>query len=75
MKKFLRRIIHNRKKIFKTLVIVGLAVVSFVVAHKLGNAERGYNAIGGEIFVPLLVIFGVKIREFIKLPLEALNEN
>lgn len=68
MKKVLRYIVHNRKNIIKNLAIVGIAVGAFLIAHKLGTAERGYNAIGGEIFVPLLVIFAKDIWETITEP-------
>ncbi len=50
------------KKIFKYIgygVLLGtVALVAFEIAHELATMERGYDAIGGEIFVPFLVLFG-----------------
>jgi hypothetical protein len=71
MKRF---IVHNRKKIVKGLLIGALAVVSFAVAHKLGTMERGYDAIGGELLVPLLVIFGKDIFKMFTEPFEVVKE-
>lgn len=71
MKKF----IHNRKNIVKTLAILGVAVGAYVLAHKAGTAERGYKAIGGEIFIPLLIIFAEDIWEIIKAPFKAVQND
>lgn len=53
------------KKIFKYIVygvLLGtVALVAFEIAHDLATMERGYEAIGGEIFVPFLVLFGKDI--------------
>ena len=68
MKKVIRCIIHNRKIIFEKIALFVLAVIAFELAHKSGTAQRGYEAIGGEIFVPLLVIFAPQIWEIIKAP-------
>lgn len=57
MKKALNYIIHNRKKTCKALAIVVGAVVAFMLAHYLGTMERGYEAIGGEMLVPLVIVF------------------
>ena len=65
MKKILRLIVHNRKNIIKTLVIVGISIGVYLLAHKIATAERGYEAIGGEILTPLLVIFAEEIWEMI----------
>ena len=68
MKKVLKFIVHNRKNIVKTLAIVGVAVIAYELAHKAGTAERGYEAIGGEIFIPLLIFFAEDIWGMIKAP-------
>jgi hypothetical protein len=65
MKRF---ILHNRKKIFKGIVIGIIAIVAYALAHKAGTAERGYEAIGGEMFIPMLIIFAPQIWEIIKAP-------
>lgn len=53
------------KKIFKYIVygvLLGtVALIAFEIAHDLATMERGYDAIGGEIFVPFLVLFGKDI--------------
>lgn len=73
MKKVLRFIVHNRKAIIKTLVIGTVAFVAYFLAHKAGTMERGYEAIGGEIFIPLLVIFAEDIWAMIKAPFKAVE--
>ena len=74
MKKVLRYIIHNRKKIIKAFVMVGIAGVLFAVAHKIGTAERGYKAIGGEIFIPLIVLLAKPIGRLIKESVEVVKK-
>ena len=73
MKKFLKFIVHNRKAIIKTVVVGAVAIGAYVLAHNAGTAERGYEAIGGEIFIPLLIIFAEDIWEMIKEPFKAVN--
>lgn len=68
MKRFFRYIIHNRRNIVKTLAIVGIAIVLYVFAHNLATAERGYEALGGEVFIPFLIIFAKYIFGMIKEP-------
>lgn len=75
MKKVLRYIIHNRKKIVKTLAILGVAIIAYVIAHKAGTAERGYEAIGGEIFIPFVILFAEDIWGMIKKPFEKVIAN
>lgn len=70
MKKFLRFIVHNRRAIIKTLAIGITAIVAYEMAHKLGSMQRGTEAIGGEIFIPFLVIFAKPLWEMIKEPFE-----
>lgn len=73
MKRFLRFIIHNRKAIIKTLIIGTVAVGAYVLAHKAGTAERGYEAIGGEIFIPFLIIFAKDIWGMVAEPFKAIK--
>lgn len=68
MERLLRYVIHNRKKIIKKVALFTVAVIAFALAHKAGTAERGYEAIGGEMFVPVLIIFAPKILEILKTP-------
>lgn len=70
MKKFLRR---NGKTIFKGLLIAIVAIVVFEVLHDIATSQRGYEAIGGEIFVPLLIIFAKPLWEIIKAPFKAVK--
>lgn len=66
MKKVLRLIIHNRKAIIKHLVIGAVAIGAYVLAHKAGTAERGYEAIGGEVFIPFVILFAEDIWGMVK---------
>lgn len=74
MKKVLKLIIHNRKKIIKGVAIGVAAIIAYQLAHKAGTMERGYEAIGGEMFVPFLVIFAKDIWELIKAPFQAVKK-
>lgn len=75
MKKILRCILHNRKVIIKGIAIGTVALVAYQLAHKAGTEWRGYDAIGGEMFIPLLIIFAEDIWEMIKAPFKAVKEN
>ena len=63
------------KKVSKYItygVLLGaVAIFAYAIAHSLGTAERGYEAIGGEIFVPFLVIFGKDIWKALFVPMKA----
>lgn len=75
MKKFLRFIVHNRKAILKTLAIGITAIVAYELAHKGATMQRGTEAIGGEIFIPFLIIFAKEILEMIKAPFKAVQND
>lgn len=62
------------KTIVKAVLILAAAIVAYILAHEAGTAERGYEAIGGEIFIPFLIIFAEDIWKFIKAPFEVLKE-
>ena len=70
MKKFLRLVVHNHKKIEKVLLIAAVAYIAYDLAHTYGTMQRGYEAIGGEIFIPFLIIFAKKIWGKIIKPFE-----
>ena len=60
---------ENWKWILKWAFVFVLSVVAFIVLHKLATVERGYNAIGGEIFMflmPFFVWVAPKIKKSIK---------
>ena len=64
--KFLK---ENWKWILKWTFVFVLSVVAFVVLHKLATVERGYNAIGGEMFmflIPFFVWVAPEIKKSIK---------
>ena len=59
----------NKKKILKWLFVFVLSAVAFVGLHKLATVERGYNAIGGELFmflIPFFVWVAPEIKKSIK---------
>lgn len=74
MKKVLRFVIHNRRSVVKWFALVTVAIVSYQIAHKLGTAERGYEAVGGEIFVPFLVFFAKDIFKMFTEPFKVVKE-
>ena len=59
----------NKKVILKWFFVVVLSVVAFGSLHKLATVERGYNAIGGEMFmflIPFFVWIAPEIKKSIK---------
>lgn len=71
MKRIFKFIVHNRRAIIKGLAFATVAIVAYEVAHDFGTAERGYNAIGGEIFIPFLIVFAKPIWQMVKAPFKA----
>ena len=65
----------NGKTIIKAILILAAAIVAYILAHKAGTSERGYEALGGEIFIPLLIVFAEDIAEIIKKPFKAVKTN
>lgn len=63
MRKFFKR---NAKNIVKWSVIIAVALIVYILAHKYATDQRGYEAVGGEIFLPLLIIFAEDILAIIK---------
>lgn len=64
--KFLK---ENWKWILKWFFVFVLSAVAFAGLHKLATVERGYNAIGGEIFmflIPFFVWVAPEIKKSIK---------
>ena len=70
MKRFFKR---NAKAILKNTLILAVAIALYILAHKAGTAERRYEAIGGEMFVPFLVLFAPRIWKIIKEPFKAVK--
>ena len=59
----------NKKVILKWSFAFVLSVVAFGGLHKLATVERGYNAIGGEMFmflIPFFVWISPEIKKSIK---------
>lgn len=59
----------NKKMILKWFFVVVLSAVAFAGLHKLATIERGYNAIGGELFmflIPFFVWVAPEIKKSIK---------
>lgn len=65
IKRFLKK---HYKAIIKYSLILAVAIIGYAIVHKLGTVERGYEAVGGEIFIPFLVIFAEDILKIIKAP-------
>ena len=59
----------NKKVILKSSFVFVLSAVAFVGLNKLATVERGYNAIGGEMFmflIPFFVWIAPEIKKSIK---------
>ena len=64
--KFLK---ENWKWILKWVFVFVLSAVAFILLHKLATVERGYNEIGGEMFmflIPFFVWVAPEIKKSIK---------
>ena len=55
--KVIKFLMTNKKVILKWFFVFVLSAVAFIGLHKLATIERGYNAIGGEIFMFLIPFF------------------
>jgi hypothetical protein len=51
MKKFFKFLKEYYKPILKGLFLAAVLIYGYTVLHNIATAQRGYNAIGGEIFV------------------------
>lgn len=54
------------KKLFKYAAIAALTVGVFLLMHEAATAERGFNAIGGEVaalFIPFFLWIATSGRE------------
>lgn len=59
----------NKKVILKWVFVIMLSMGAFIELHKLATVERGYNAIGGEVFmflIPFFVWIAPEIKKSIK---------
>ena len=59
----------NKKVILKWFFVFVFSAVAFAGLHKLATVERGYNAIGGEMFmflIPFFVWVAPEIKKSIK---------
>ena len=66
MKKFFKK---NYKFIIKWLIVLLAAVMFYKVWHYVATLDRGYEAIGGEMFmflIPLFVWIAPEIKKSIK---------
>lgn len=53
---------NKMRKRYIALIILGIILTE--MAHKIATAQRGYDAIGGEIFMlPLLLFMGLAVDE------------
>ncbi len=62
------------KKHRKAILTVVAAIAAYILLHKIGTAERGYEAIGGEIFALLIPVF-VWLAPSFKEVFKVVNDN
>lgn len=66
MKKLTKFWKANYKPILKGVILAGVIIYGYTVLHNIATAIRGYNAIGGEIFIfliPVLVLLAPSLKE------------
>jgi F0F1-type ATP synthase assembly protein I len=56
-KRFKRFMKENGKAILKGLLIAIVTIVAFEVLHDIATSQRGYEAIGGEVFAWFIPFF------------------
>lgn len=57
------------KKCIKWVFVLAISVTVFIVTHKIATSDRGYNALGGEVFmlaIPFFVWIAPEIKKSIK---------
>lgn len=67
--KLLKVLKKHRKFIIKWSVVFGLTFYVFAKIHEAATLDRGYEAIGGEIFlffIPVVVLYYPDIKKEIK---------
>jgi uncharacterized membrane protein len=70
MKRFVNFIDRNFKTIVKVLLTIIATILAYNILHSIGTMERGYEAIGGELFgalaIPLFVWLAPSIKDWWK---------
>lgn len=72
MKKFFKK---YGKKIILFVVITAATIAAYIAAHEFATFERGYEAIGGEMFIPLLPALIWLIAPDFAAPFKAVKDN
>lgn len=65
-KRFKRFMKENGKAISKGLLLALVTIVAFEVLHDIATSQRGYEAIGGEVFawfIPFFVVLSLMDKE------------
>lgn len=71
----MKRIFKKRgKRILIAAGITAATIIAYVLAHNAATDWRGYEAIGGEIFIPFLIIFADDILKIITAPFKAVKK-
>ena len=60
MRKFFKR---YGKQILTAAIVTAATILVYILAHKAATAERGYEALGGEMFVALAPAFIATVRK------------
>ena len=63
MKRAIKFIKRHYEKITLAVIIIVAAYIGFDIMHEMATAERGYNAIGGEVFgllIPFMCYVALK---------------
>ena len=71
MKKFIKK---HKAAFIRTVLIAVLTLVTYIVLHRIGTAERGYEAIGGEAFAFLIPYF-IWVANKFKKPIKEVGDN
>ena len=66
MKKLVKFIRKNFKKILISTVVIAAVFIGYEILHIIATAERGYDAIGGEIFIFLMPYLIKTAKEAVK---------
>lgn len=71
----MKKVLKKYKGILKVIAVTAIAAVVYILAHKAGTAWRGYEAIGGEIFLFFLILFAEDIWHIITAPFKECKNN
>lgn len=65
-----KNFVKRHRKALVSVLMYSLAFILFLILNAIGNRERGYSAVGGEMLVPALPLIIITLRDLIQTLIE-----